>query len=104
LRAPLHAVPLGQGVKTSSQQASPSAPHGAQMSPSPQPIPVCAQTLGVPGCPSQQGWPDPPQAMQWKLPGSNWQSAPGPVHAVEQQACPIAPHPPHDPAWHAPPA
>lgn len=49
-----HAVPLGQSFAPS-QQASPSAPHGAQMSPAPQPTPAWAQTMGYPGCPMQQG-------------------------------------------------
>jgi hypothetical protein len=48
VRAPPHAVPLGQAFKPS-QQASPSAPQGAQISPAPQPIPGSEQTDGVPG-------------------------------------------------------
>jgi hypothetical protein len=70
VRVPAHTVPVGQWF-TPSQQASPSAPHGAQMSPAPQPIPGSAQTGGYPGCPAQHVWPEPPHPTHLPLPDSN---------------------------------
>jgi hypothetical protein len=91
-----HAVPLGQSF-TPSQQVSPSAPHGAQTSPAPQPIPGSAQTAGVPGWPAQHVWPEAPHATHLLPVDSNWHFAPDAVQAPEQHACPIPPHVPHDP-------
>jgi len=73
------------------------------MSPSPQPIPGSAQTLGDPGCPAQHGWPEPPHATHMLPLVANLQSAPVAVHRSEQHGCPIPPHDPHDPDWQVPP-